>query len=111
MGGLAARRKGSAWALKVKSWLESYGWHVIPTLQIEGAEDMVISTRAWCSIEAKNHQSMTLAAWVDQSERQAAKRGAPVAVVVHHRKGKGSVDDSYVTMSGRSFAEMLRRTL
>jgi len=111
MGGLAARRKGSAWALKVKSWLEGYGHHVVPTMQITDAEDMLIAAIPWLSVEAKNHASMTLAAWVDQSERQAATRGATVAVVVHHRKGKASVDDAYVTMSGRSFAEMLRRTL
>lgn len=59
-------------------------------------------------IEVKDHAAMSLAAWVDEAETERANDYAAIAVVWHKRRGKGSPGDWYVTMTGATFAELLR---
>ena len=58
-------------------------------------------------IEAKAAKAMTLAAWVDEAEVERINGQAMIGVVWHHRKGKGSPGDGYVTMPGWQFAALL----
>jgi Holliday junction resolvase len=72
------------------------------------AGDDIVATRGdrILSIEAKDHKSITLAAFVDQAERQAKQGQIPVVVVKRPRRT--TVDDAYIVMSGRAFRELMR---
>lgn len=64
-------------------------------------------------IEAKNHQRLELADWVDQALVEAGnadKRFPDVlgGVVVHKRRGKGQPADQYVTLTLATFLTILR---
>lgn len=59
-------------------------------------------------IEAKNTKTMSLAAWLDEAEVERRNDGADIGVVWHHRKGRASPGDGYVTMPGWQFIELLR---
>jgi hypothetical protein len=58
-------------------------------------------------IEAKNVQSMSLGAWVDEAEVERGNDDALLGVVVHKRRGKGAAAEQFVTMSLESFTVML----
>ena len=58
-------------------------------------------------IEAKNVQSMSLGAWVDEAEVERGNDDALLGVVVHKRRGKGAAAEQFVTMSLASFTVML----
>lgn len=58
-------------------------------------------------IEAKACREMELAKWVDEAEVERVNDGAAIGVVWHHRRGKGSPGDGYVTMSGWQFISLL----
>jgi hypothetical protein len=59
-------------------------------------------------IEVKNHAAMSLAEWVDEANQESANADAEFGVVWHKRRGKGSPAEWYVTMTGATFAELLR---
>ena len=110
--------KGNRWRHKVEEWFIEAGFRVI-TRGIGFSGDDVFARRftsgGWeinLSVEAKNHQAITLAAFIDQAEEQA--RSYPVEdgvlpVCIVHRKGRSSVDDGYVVMPGWAFIELVTR--
>ena len=58
-------------------------------------------------IEAKNCKTTTLAAWIDEAAIEQANDGADYAAVWHHRRGKASPADGFVTMTGAAFIRLL----
>src|SRR5690349_20816712 len=102
-----ALEKGSAWRRQVQLWLMSAGFDVTRRDHyLPGDDPQATMPGMSLSIEAKNHKSITLAAFVDQANRQAHHDQIPI--VFAHRRGKSSVDDGYVIMSGRAFRELIR---
>lgn len=111
-----ANRKGWAWRRKIELWLQEAGFRTI-TRGIGFSGDDIYATRGTLgslnlSVEAKNCKAITLADFVDQAERQAATYPAehgvlPVCII--HRRGRDSVDDGYVVMSGATFIELVTR--
>lgn len=59
------------------------------------------------AIEVKNHSRLNLAGWVDEAVTEAGNADAPVAVVIHKRRGKGKPAEQYVTMRARDFVALL----
>jgi hypothetical protein len=58
-------------------------------------------------IESKNAKTGTLAAWLDEAEAERINAGADLAVVWHHRRGRASPAQGYVTMSGATLVALL----
>ena len=100
--------KGNTWRRAVDLWLGAAGFITqVRGLGYPGDDIAAIRGPVALSVEAKNHRAINLAGWVDQAEGNAT--GAQIPVVVAHRKGKSSVDDAYVVMSGRAFARLIER--
>lgn len=99
-------RKGSAWRFLVQKFFEDLGYAVTRRGIGDQGDDLTASTDTYVfSVEAKNHKDITLAAFVDQAERQCPEGQIPV--VFAHRRNKASVDDGYVIMSGRTFRRLI----
>lgn len=99
------QRKGSGWRRAVVLWFESHGWSAEPR-GIGFAGDDIDARRGaiTLSVECKNVKRMDLAGWVDQA---VANAGPAIPVVVAHRHGRASVEDSYVVMRGSDFIELV----
>jgi hypothetical protein len=105
---LHTNRKGSAWRFLVQQFFEDLGWGVTRRGIGDQGDDLTVNADDLdliLSVEAKNHKDITLAAFVDQAERQCPEGQIPI--VVAHRRNKASVDDGYVIMSGRAFRRLL----
>lgn len=61
-------------------------------------------------VECKNCQRMELPKWLSEAEVERVNDGADYAVVVHKRRGVGerNMGGTYVTMTLRDFAEILK---
>lgn len=103
-------QKGTKWETAVVNFLAACG---LPARRIvkKGSRDegdLVAEGVPGIAIEAKNCRGQSLAAWVDEAVTEAANAGVPVGVVWHHRRGKASPGDGYVTMSGEHFVKLLK---
>jgi hypothetical protein len=97
-----ALNKGTRWAKLVEDFLNELGFGVVRSKWFDAGDDMTaVMPGLALSVEAKNHRSIDLAGFVDQATRQAGPGEVPVVFV--HRRGRGSVDDGYVVMTGRGF--------
>jgi hypothetical protein len=111
---ISTHRKGWAWRRKIEKWFGEAGFRTT-TRGIGCAGDDILAVGNGglrLSVEAKDHQTITLAAFVDQAVKQAAMYPAehgvlPVAII--HRKGRPDVDNAYVVMPGWAFIELVTR--
>lgn len=60
-------------------------------------------------LECKNHKSMKLSEWVDETECERGNDDAEFAFVVHHRKGCGEakMGETYVTCTLENLAAVI----
>lgn len=107
-----SKQKGSRFETAIADYLRQAFPHVERRSQ-EGIHDRGdIAGIPGVVIESKNCQAMQLAEWIDEAEREAKNDGGSLGVVWHKRRGKGSPGDCYVTMTGRTFVDLLcRQTL
>jgi hypothetical protein len=103
----ASKQKGTAWESAIVAYLNGAGFPVERRTQA-GAHDKGDVAGLPLVIEAKNCRATELAAWVDEAVAEARNARVPVGVVWHHRRGKASPADGFVTMSGAAFVELLR---
>jgi Holliday junction resolvase len=97
--------KGTRWARAVEVFLNGAGFGTVRRAWRDAGDDMVaVRGDVVLSVEAKDHKAITLAAFVDQAERQAGDGQVPVVVIKRPRRP--SVDDAYVVMSGRAFRRL-----
>jgi len=47
--------------------------------------------------------------WMDEAIAEQANGGADYAVVWHHRRGKASPGDGFVTMTGAAWVRLIRQ--
>lgn len=109
-----SKQRGTRWESKIVDYLGSEGFDASrkPAKGALDEGDIGVSQVGWLVIEAKNCMSMQLASWVDEAEVEAQRVHLSArGVVWHHRKGKGSPADGYVSMSGATFVEILRGLL
>lgn len=105
----ASKAKGTAWETLICRYLTESGFPAIERRALNGATDKGDIAGLPLVIEAKNCKATALAAWVDEATAEARNAGVPVGVVWHHRRGKASPADGFVTMSGAAFVELLRQ--
>jgi hypothetical protein len=104
----ASKAKGTRWETAIVEYLRANGVPHAERRALNGSQDRGdVAGIPRVVVEAKNRRSMTLAAWVDEAEKERATDGADIGVVWHHRVGKGSPADGYVTMSGATFMRLL----
>jgi hypothetical protein len=99
--------KGNRWRAKVADMLARVGLVEKRGIGYPG-DDITVwvhGGRVILSVEAKNEQSWTPAAWLNQAETQATNGQVPL--VVAHRRGKSMAEDGYVIMSGRTLVRLL----
>lgn len=103
-------RKGSRWRKQVQDYLTGLGFDCRATEWREPGDDITAQRgdRLRLSVEAKNERAITLAEYVKQAENNAARWQVPIVFI--HRRGRSSVDDGYVVMTGAAFAQLLRQT-
>ena len=58
-------------------------------------------------LEAKCHKSMSLSEWLSEAEKEAKNAGVPYGIVVHKRRGKTDPAMQYVTMTLKTFMELV----
>lgn len=100
-------RKGSRWTTAVAAWLNSMGWATTRRANYDPGDDISVNRDGVAlSVECKNVKKIDLAGFADQAERQVRAVGS-VPLVVIHRRGRSSVDDAYILLSGRSFSALV----
>ncbi len=103
-----SKQKGTAWETAIVRYLAENGWPHAERRALTGSQDRGdIAGVVGAVIEAKNCKTMTLGAWLDEAAIEQANAGADLAAVWHHRRGKASPAEGYVTMSGATFVRLL----
>lgn len=101
--------KGTSWETAIVRYLVEQGWPHVERRTLAGVHDRGdIAGIPGVAIEAKNCKTMTLGAWIDEAETERTNAHADIGVVWHHRRGKSSPADGFVTMSGSMFVALLR---
>lgn len=104
----ASKAKGTAWESAIVAYLRGAGFPLAERRALAGAFDQGDVAGVPVVIEAKNCKVTELAAWVDEATSEAVNAGVDVGVVWHHRRGKGSPGEGFVTMSGAAFVRLMR---
>lgn len=101
--------RGTSWESAIVRYLIAEGLAGAERRALCGAADRgdIAGLIDWV-ISAKNCKAMSLAAWVDEVQLQQANDGARNSAVWHHRRGKASPADGYVTITGVQFTRLLR---
>lgn len=101
-------KKGPHWEAKIVAYLRANGVPHAERRVMGGLADRGdIAGIPSVVIEAKNAAALALASWVDEAEDERLNDGAELAVVWHHRRGKASPGDGYVTMTGATLVYLL----
>lgn len=105
-----SRGKGTAWETAICRFLAAEGFPHVERRALNGTQDRgdIAGIPGWV-LEAKNCVRTELAAWADEAAIEQANDGAAFSAVWHHRRGKASPSDGFVTMSGATFARLLRQ--
>lgn len=101
-----SKQKGTAWESAIVAYLDGAGLPV-ERRALTGAQDKGDIAGLPVAIEAKNCKTAALAAWVDEAAKEAHNARVAVGVVWHHRRGKASPGDGFVTMRGEDFVTLL----
>ena len=107
----AAKAKGAGAERDVVAYLKEWFPYVDRRLAGATLDKGDISGIPGCTIEIKNHATMTLAEWTEELLVEMANDKAWTGVVWHKRKGKGSPSDWYCTMPGHVWVDLLRSAL
>lgn len=106
-----AKQKGTRGENAVVDALRRAGFVHAERRALAGTLDKgdVLGVPGWV-FEVKAHDSYAgkLGEWLGELQREKVNAGAEFGVVWHRRKGKGSAEDWFVTMSGAEFLSILR---
>ena len=104
----ASKAKGTRWETAVADYLRANGVTHAERRALNGSTDRGdIAGIPGVVLEAKNASRTDLTGWVDEAETERVNDGAELAVVWHHRRGKASPGDGYVTMTGATLVRLL----
>lgn len=103
-----SKARGTAWETAIVRYLIEQGRPAVERRALSGTADRgdIAGIAGWV-IEAKNCRTTTLAGWLDEALIEQANDHADYSAVWHHRKGKASPADGYVTMRGDQFVRLL----
>jgi hypothetical protein len=101
-------KKGPHWEARIVAYLRDHGVPHAERRVMGGGKDRGdVAGIPGVVVEAKNTAAVSLAAWVDEAEAERVNDGADLAVVWHHRRGRASPGDGYVTMTGAALVHLL----
>lgn len=104
-----SKQIGTAWETDIVRALKLAGWPHCERRTLSGANDRGdINVHPKVVIEAKNHGTLNLAAWIHEAEVERGNAGAEVGVVWCKRRGKAKAEEGYVVMTGEQFMQLLR---
>lgn len=103
----ASKAKGTRWESAIIAYLSGAGFPNVERRALTGSQDQGDVAGLPVVIEAKNCKAMSLGTWVDEAVVEAFNAGVAVGVVWHHRRGKSSPGDGFVTMRGEDFVTLL----
>lgn len=104
-----SRNKGTAFETAVVRFLIEEGFTRVERRALAGTADKGdIAGLPGFAVEVKNCQRDGLPGWVDEVETERAHAGADYGVVWHHRRGRAHPRDGFVTMTGATFARLVR---
>jgi hypothetical protein len=103
----ASKAKGTRWESAIIAYLSGAGFPAVERRALTGSQDKGDVAGLPVVVEAKNCRATELAAWVDEATAEARNAGVAVGVVWHHRRGKASPGDGFVTMRGEDFVTLL----
>lgn len=103
----ASKAKGTRWESAIIAYLAGAGFPKVERRALTGSQDKGDIAGLPVVVEAKNCKATALAAWVDEAVAEAKNAGVAVGVVWHHRRGKSSPGDGFVTMRGDDFVTLL----
>lgn len=109
----SARQAGTAFERKV---VDALAW-ILKDDRIDrrvktGAKDKgdIFGLRSFAGerivVECKDVSRLNLGGWVEEAVAEAGNDDAPIAVVIHKRRGHGDPLDQYVTMRVRDFVKL-----
>ena len=103
-----SKTKGTQAESAVIDYLNEHGFPDAERRALNGTQDRgdVAGVPGVC-IEIKNHREFDLAQWLDEALREGRMANAPVTVVWHKRRNKGSPGEWYVTMTGETFTRLI----
>ncbi len=105
-----SKQRGTAWESALVRYLADNGFPHVERRALNGTQDRGdIAGIPGVVIEAKNCKTATLGVWVDEAAVEQANDGAAHAAVWHHRRGKASPADGFVTMTGAQWVRLLRQ--
>lgn len=104
----ASKDKGTAWETAIVRYLVDSGFPRAERRALAGTSDRGDIANLPVVVEAKNCRRDELPGWVDEATAEAVNAGVDVGVVWHHRRGKASPGEGFVTMSGATFVRLLR---
>lgn len=105
-----SKDKGTLWETAICRYLAEHGFPHVERRALTGSHDRgdISGILSWV-IEAKNCSTASLGVWMDEALTEQAHDGADYAAVWHHRRGKASPADGYVTMTGAQFTRLIRQ--
>jgi hypothetical protein len=110
-----ARQAGTSFETwLVEYWREAFGTRAIERRARKGARDEgdiagLNSHAGPICVEAKNHNRLDLAGWIQEAQIEAGHADAAMGVVVHKRRGfgRGQMGEQYVTLRLADFTILL----
>jgi len=105
-----SKDKGTRWESAIVDYLTEHGFPHAERRALTGSQDRgdIAGVPGWV-LEAKNCARDALGGWIDEATTEQANDGADYAAVWHHRRGKASPADGFVTMTGASFLRLIRQ--
>lgn len=99
MSGATSRRKGARWQTAVRKYLAEWASGEVRARSAgEDGDDLACTVAGvHLSVECKDCQTITLAAWVDQAEGNATELWQ-VPIVVAKRRGHPDPADAYAVL-------------
>jgi hypothetical protein len=108
-GGLAPRRKGSAFEAQVVSYLRGAGFPQAAKTLAGASEDRGdIQGVPGTVLECKAHRTLDLAGWLAEARLEAENAGQSRFAVIAKRRGIADVAESYAIMPLWLLAELLQ---
>lgn len=104
-----AKQKGTAWETSLVRYLRDRGWPLAERRALHGNTDLGdITGIVGVVVEAKNHKTLNVAAWVTEAETERDHAGAKVGVAWYKRRGHTDPGKGIVAMSGDTFTDLLK---
>ena len=108
-GGIAPRRKGSAFECQIVNYLRGAGFpQAAKTLAGASADRGDVQGVPGTVLECKAHRTLDLAGWLAEARHEAANAGLPRFAVIAKKRGVADVAESYAILPLWLLAELLR---